>query len=53
MIHDGIRTRAGRTGDFMSLGLAALGLRTHHLDFLGDDPEGDPVRALHRERGIR
>ncbi|MER5293472.1 PfkB family carbohydrate kinase [Streptomyces pharetrae] len=52
MIHDGIRTRAGQTGDFMSLGLAALGLLTHHLDFLGDDPEGDLVRALHRERGI-
>ncbi|MEV5342858.1 PfkB family carbohydrate kinase [Streptomyces sp. NPDC052676] len=52
LIHDGIRTRAGQTGDFMSLGLTALGLRTHHLDFLGDDPEGDLVRALHRERGI-
>ncbi|MGY1579213.1 adenosine kinase [Streptomyces sp. MN13] len=52
LIHDGIRTRAGQTGDFVSLGLSALGLRTHHLDFLGDDPEGDLVRALHRERGI-
>jgi len=52
MIPDGIRTRAGQTGDFMSLGLTALGLRTHHLDFLGDDPEGDLVRALHDERGI-
>ncbi|GAA3292606.1 hypothetical protein GCM10020295_12350 [Streptomyces cinereospinus] len=52
MIHDGIRTRAGQTGDFVALGLAALGLRTHHLDLLGDDPEGELVRALHRERGI-
>ncbi|GHI03178.1 sugar kinase [Streptomyces cellostaticus] len=51
-IDSGIRTRAGQTGDFVALGLAALGLRTHHLDLLGDDPEGDLVRALHRERGI-
>ncbi|MFJ9814944.1 PfkB family carbohydrate kinase [Streptomyces sp. NPDC101151] len=52
MIDSGIRTRAGQTGDFVALGLAALGLRTHHLDLLGDDPEGDLVRALHQERGI-
>ncbi|MFJ8107761.1 PfkB family carbohydrate kinase [Streptomyces sp. NPDC096132] len=52
MIDSGIRTRAGHTGDFVAVGLAALGLRTHHLDFLGDDPEGDLVRALHREKGI-
>ncbi|MDQ0994128.1 PfkB family carbohydrate kinase [Streptomyces sp. V3I7] len=51
-IDSGIRTRAGQTGDFVALGLSALGLRTHHLDLLGDDPEGDLVRALHRERGI-
>ncbi|OQR62504.1 adenosine kinase [Streptomyces maremycinicus] len=52
MIDSGIRPRAGQTGDFVALGLAALGLRTHHLDFLGDDPEGDLVRALHRDKGI-
>ncbi|WP_367319530.1 adenosine kinase [Streptomyces sp. HUAS ZL42] len=52
MIDSGIRARAGQTGDFVALGLAALGLRTHHLDFLGDDPEGDLVRALHRDKGI-
>jgi sugar/nucleoside kinase (ribokinase family) len=52
MIDSGIRTRAGQTGDFVALGLAALGLRTHHLDLLGDDPEGGLVRALHREQGI-
>ncbi|MFI9616425.1 PfkB family carbohydrate kinase [Streptomyces sp. NPDC052023] len=52
MIHDGIHTRAGQTGDFVAVQLAALGLRTHHLDLLGDDPEGDLVRALHRDRGI-
>ncbi|MFV8186426.1 PfkB family carbohydrate kinase [Streptomyces sp. AF1B] len=52
MIEQGIRTRAGQTGDFVALGLDALGLRVHHLDMLGDDPEGDLVRALHREAGI-
>ncbi|MFF4545871.1 adenosine kinase [Streptomyces sp. NPDC001406] len=52
MIDSGIRTRAGQTGDFVAVGLSALGLRTHHLDLLGDDPEGELVRALHRERGI-
>jgi sugar/nucleoside kinase (ribokinase family) len=52
MIEQGIRTRAGQTGDFVALGLDALGLRVHHLDMLGDDPEGDLVRALHSEKGI-
>ncbi|MET8034352.1 MULTISPECIES: adenosine kinase [unclassified Streptomyces] len=52
MIRPGIETRAGQTGDFVALGLHELGLRTHHLDLLGDDPEGDLVRALHRDRGI-
>ncbi|WP_416962843.1 adenosine kinase [Streptomyces sp. Agncl-13] len=52
MIDPGIRTRAGQTGDFVALGLSALGLRTHHLDMLGADPEGDLVRALHRDRAI-
>jgi acarbose 7IV-phosphotransferase len=52
MIEQGIRTRAGQTGDFVALGLGALGLRVHHLDMLGDDPEGDLVRALHEEKGI-
>jgi sugar/nucleoside kinase (ribokinase family) len=49
---ENIRTRAGHTGDFVALGLAGLGLRVHHLDVVGDDPEGDLVRAFHRERGI-
>ncbi|WP_405960057.1 adenosine kinase [Streptomyces sp. NBC_00024] len=47
-----IETRAGQTGDFMAVATHALGLRTHHLDLLGDDPEGDLVRALHRDRGV-
>ncbi|MBP5935591.1 adenosine kinase [Streptomyces sp. LBUM 1476] len=49
---DGIHARAGQTGDFVALGLSALGLVVHHLDFLGDDPEGVLVRDFHREHGI-
>ncbi|WP_406471453.1 adenosine kinase [Streptomyces sp. NBC_01615] len=52
MIRPGIETRAGQTGDFVALGVHALGLRTHHLDLIGDDHEGELVRALHRDRGI-
>ncbi|MFJ8752414.1 adenosine kinase [Streptomyces sp. NPDC102441] len=52
MIRPGIETRAGQSGDFVALGLDALGLRTHHLDMIGADHEGDLVRTLHRERGI-
>ncbi|MFF8842059.1 adenosine kinase [Streptomyces sp. NPDC015127] len=52
MIRPGIETRAGQTGDFVALGLSALGLRTHHLDMIGDDHEGDLIRELHRTRGI-
>ncbi|SNX63697.1 sugar/nucleoside kinase (ribokinase family) [Streptomyces sp. TLI_55] len=52
MIEPGIVSRAGQSGDFVALGVHALGLRVHHLDVLGDDHEGDLVRALHRDRGI-
>lgn len=52
MVRPGIEARAGQTGDFVALGVSALGLRAHHLDMLGDDHEGDLVRALHRDRGI-
>lgn len=52
MIRPGIETRGGQSGDFVTLGLHALGLRTHHLDMIGDDHEGDLVRALHHDRGI-
>ncbi|MFE0443386.1 adenosine kinase [Streptomyces fungicidicus] len=52
MIQPGIVTRAGQSGDFVALGTSALGLRTHHLDLIGDDHEGDLVRALHRDHGI-
>lgn len=52
MVRPGIETRAGQTGDFVALGVSALGLRTHHLDMIGDDHAGELVRALHRDRGI-
>lgn len=52
MIRPGIVTRAGQSGDFVALGVSELGLRTHHIDLVGADPEGDLVRALHRDRGI-
>ncbi|MEY7980110.1 adenosine kinase, partial [Streptomyces pilosus] len=52
MIRPGIVTRAGQSGDFVALGTRTLGLRTHHLDLIGDDHEGDLVRALHRDHGI-
>ncbi|MER8047773.1 adenosine kinase [Streptomyces sp. NPDC094032] len=52
MIRPGIETRAGQTGDFVALGLHRLGLRTHHLDLIGADPEGELVRAFHRDQGI-
>ncbi|MFF4349336.1 adenosine kinase [Streptomyces sp. NPDC001530] len=52
MIRPGIETRAGQTGDFVALGVHTLGLRTHHLDMIGDDHEGELIRALHRDRGI-
>ncbi|WP_031090085.1 adenosine kinase [Streptomyces sp. NRRL S-15] len=52
MIRPGIETRAGQSGDFVALGLHTLGLRTHHLDMIGDDHEGDLVRAFHRDHGI-
>ncbi len=47
-----IDMRAGQTGDFVAMGVHALGLRTHHIDVIGDDHPGELVRALHRDRGI-
>jgi acarbose 7IV-phosphotransferase len=47
-----IQTRAGQTGDGVALGVHALGLRTHHLDLLGDDREGALVRELHARHGV-
>jgi acarbose 7IV-phosphotransferase len=47
-----IETRAGHPGDNVALGLHALGLRTHHIDTIGDDHEGDLVRDLHARHGV-
>lgn len=47
-----IVTRAGQTGDGVAVGTQALGLRTHHLDVVGDDEEGALVEALHHTRGV-
>jgi sugar/nucleoside kinase (ribokinase family) len=47
-----IQARAGQTGDGVALGVHALGLRTHHVDMLGDDPEGALVRDLHARHGV-
>lgn len=43
-----IEARAGQTGDNVALGLHSLGLRTMHIDVLGDDPEAALVHAFHR-----
>lgn len=48
-----IEVRAGQTGDNVALGLRALGLRTAHIDVLGDDREGELVRALHEAWDVR
>jgi sugar/nucleoside kinase (ribokinase family) len=47
-----IQTRAGQTGDGVALGVHALGLRAHHIDMVGEDPEGVLVRELHARRGV-
>lgn len=47
-----IQLRPGQTGDNVALGVQALGLRTHHIDMIGDDREGDLIRAMHAEHGV-
>lgn len=47
-----IQARAGQTGDGVALGVHALGLRTHHIDVLGEDTEGALVRDLHTRYGV-
>ncbi|HKT03911.1 MAG TPA: PfkB family carbohydrate kinase [Rugosimonospora sp.] len=44
--------RAGQTGDNVAVGLAALGLPVSLIDHVGDDHEGELVRALHRRSGV-
>ncbi|MEU8921320.1 carbohydrate kinase family protein [Kitasatospora sp. NPDC048545] len=48
-VHDYV----GHTGNGVALGAHHLGLRTVLLDFLGDDPQGDLVRAAYRRHGLR
>ena len=47
-----IEARAGQTGDGVALGVHALGLRTHHVDVLGEDTEGALVLDLHARYGV-
>jgi len=47
-----IQTRPGQTGDNVALAVHALGLRTHHIDMIGDDYEGDLIRELHADHGV-
>jgi len=47
-----IEARAGQTGDGVALGVHALGLRTHHVDVLGNDTEGALVLDLHARYGV-
>jgi sugar/nucleoside kinase (ribokinase family) len=47
-----IRRYVGHTGNGVALGCKALGLRTAFVDMIGDDPEGDLIRASYREKGL-
>ncbi|MET8625018.1 carbohydrate kinase family protein [Kitasatospora sp. NPDC004669] len=47
-----VRDYVGHTGNGVALGAHRLGLRTAFLDFLGDDPQGDLVRAHYRRHGL-
>ncbi|MBV8660287.1 MAG: carbohydrate kinase family protein, partial [Burkholderiales bacterium] len=40
------------TGNGVALGLQALGRPTRFIDFIGDDPQAQLIRARHRERGL-
>lgn len=42
----------GHTGNGVALGCHYLGLRTHFVDVIGADPEGDLVRARYAEAGL-
>jgi sugar/nucleoside kinase (ribokinase family) len=48
----GIRDWAGHTGLGVALGCHTLGLSTTLLDLIGDDPQGDLVRAECARRGV-
>lgn len=42
-----IELRAGQTGDNVAVGVQALGLRSHHIDMIGDDREGALILEMH------
>ena len=48
----GIRDWAGHTGYGVALGCHSLGLATTLLDLVGDDPQGELVRAECARRGV-
>ncbi|WP_344082500.1 carbohydrate kinase family protein [Luedemannella helvata] len=48
----GIRDWAGHTGYGVALGCQSLGLATTLVDFIGEDPQGDLVRAECRRRNV-
>ncbi|WP_405019214.1 PfkB family carbohydrate kinase [Kitasatospora sp. NBC_00070] len=47
-----IRDYVAHTGNGVALGAHVLGLRTHFLDFLGEDPQAELILAEYRRRGL-
>ncbi|WP_055588428.1 carbohydrate kinase family protein [Peterkaempfera griseoplana] len=47
-----IRDYVAHTGNGAALGFHALGLATKFIDFIGDDPQGDLIRARYQEVGL-
>ncbi|MBC3841371.1 carbohydrate kinase family protein [Streptacidiphilus sp. 4-A2] len=47
-----IQQYVGHTGNGVALGCHHLGLRTHFADVIGDDPEGELVRARYAGTGL-
>ncbi|GAA1156337.1 sugar/nucleoside kinase (ribokinase family) [Kitasatospora gansuensis] len=47
-----IRDYVAHTGNGVALGAHLLGLRTHFLDFLGEDPQAELILAEYRRRGL-
>ncbi|MFI5910739.1 carbohydrate kinase family protein [Dactylosporangium sp. NPDC051541] len=47
-IHDYV----AHSGNGVALGLHALGLRTRFADALGEDPQGESIRARYRQTGL-
>ncbi|MGW7442192.1 carbohydrate kinase family protein [Kitasatospora sp. NPDC054795] len=47
-----VRDYVGHTGNGVALGAHHLGLRTAFIDFLGDDAQGDLIRAHYARHGL-